>query len=269
MPRGKTRQNRHLSVSTCNLHDSTTIPPRIGRARPRHRPPRIHVGGMSRPNEDARTSAAPPSAAAGGLRERKKARTRESIQRAALELFTTKGYARTTTVEVAEAAEVAPATFFKHFPTKEDVVLADSLAIFQEFADYLELRDASMSTIDACKTYFVPVILSLHEDEARRLRNSLLEATPELQAAKRRRGSEILEPALAAAFARDLHEPPDSFRPRFLAAIMVSACNSVETEMRQAAIGPQPTLDNQLELFDQFLAMMRGAVAAAAMPDLA
>ena len=64
-------------------------------------------------------------APATGLRARKKQKTREAIQRAALRLFTRQGYDETTVEDIAAAAEISPSTFFNYFPTKEDVVLYD------------------------------------------------------------------------------------------------------------------------------------------------
>lgn len=62
----------------------------------------------------------------GGLRERKKQKTRESIQRTALRLFEKQGYEETTIEQIAAAIEISPSTFFNYFPTKEDVVLYDA-----------------------------------------------------------------------------------------------------------------------------------------------
>jgi AcrR family transcriptional regulator len=60
-----------------------------------------------------------------GLRERKKLKTRRSIQEHALRLFREQGYEATTVEQIAEAAEVSPSTFFRYYPTKEDTVLSD------------------------------------------------------------------------------------------------------------------------------------------------
>src|SRR5215472_2777903 len=89
------------------------------------------------------------ASAAAGLRERKKARTRASIREHALRLFREQGYQATTVEQIAAAAEVSPSTFFRYFPTKEDVVLRDDFdtRMFEAF----ERQPSSLAPLAALR----------------------------------------------------------------------------------------------------------------------
>src|SRR6266852_1085946 len=81
-----------------------------------------------------------------GLRERKKQRTRETIARAARELFAERGYHATTLPDIAEAADVSTRTIFAYFPSKEDILFSDFAlmkdALAQALAERPEGQDA-------------------------------------------------------------------------------------------------------------------------------
>jgi AcrR family transcriptional regulator len=68
-----------------------------------------------------------------GLRERKKANTSQAIVDAAMELFKGRHFSDVSVEQIAAAAEIGRRTFFRYFPTKEDVLL-DRRRIDREFA---------------------------------------------------------------------------------------------------------------------------------------
>jgi AcrR family transcriptional regulator len=101
-----------------------------------------------------------------GLRERKKAKTRATIQRHALRLFQAQGYDATTVEQIAEAAEISPSTFFRYFPTKEDVVLYDDLDPL--FIAAFEAQPPDLSPIQAMRGAMRAVFTRLPAPEMER-----------------------------------------------------------------------------------------------------
>jgi AcrR family transcriptional regulator len=117
-----------------------------------------------------------------GLRERKKAKTRAAIQAAALHLFERQGYQATTVDQIAEMAEVSQSTFFRYFPTKEDVVLLDRYDPLLLAA--LLAQPAELSPIAALRRTLRSVLGGLPADELERERQRamLIVSVPELRA---------------------------------------------------------------------------------------
>jgi AcrR family transcriptional regulator len=116
-----------------------------------------------------------------GLRERKKAKTRAAIQQQALRLFHEQGYAATTVEQIAAAVEVSPSTFFRYFPTKEDVVLYDDLDPL--FFAAFESQPPELTPIQAMRgaLHLVFAGLSGEEMEQQQVRTELILAVPELR----------------------------------------------------------------------------------------
>jgi AcrR family transcriptional regulator len=117
-----------------------------------------------------------------GLRERKKARTRASIREHALRLFRDQGYHATTVEQIAEAAEISPSTFFRYFPTKEDVVIQDDMDLVALAA--FERQPAGLSPVAAFRAAMAEAYAALTEEELARLEetSALTMTIPELRA---------------------------------------------------------------------------------------
>jgi AcrR family transcriptional regulator len=121
----------------------------------------------------------------GGLRERKKARTREALQEAAMDLFGRHGFDGTTVEEIADACEVSPRTFFRYFPTKEDVLFADADARRERLLAVLADQPSRMPTFAALEAALRALALDYLDDRAALVaRSRILDGSPQLQAYK-------------------------------------------------------------------------------------
>jgi AcrR family transcriptional regulator len=123
-----------------------------------------------------------PPARPVSLRERKKARTRASIRQHALRLIREQGYYATTIEQIADAAEVSPATFFRYFPTKEDVVLQDDFDVISLGA--LDAQPPELGPIAAFRAAAAETYAALSPDDLARFRETieLTAAIPEIRA---------------------------------------------------------------------------------------
>ena len=116
-------------------------------------------------------SVLPDATARPGLRERKKARTRAAIRQHALRLFREQGYDATTVEQIAEAAEVSPSTFFRYFPTKEDVVLQDDLDLV--WMDAFRAQPPDLGPIAAMRTAVRAAFAGLAPGDLEQLREAM------------------------------------------------------------------------------------------------
>jgi AcrR family transcriptional regulator len=97
--------------------------------------------------------------AASGLRERKKARTREAIIDAALDLFGSKGFEATTIEDIAAAADVSPRTFFRYFDSKVDLVMAHNEAHGDKIGPLIAARPATEGPLEALRQVVQQMLL--------------------------------------------------------------------------------------------------------------
>jgi AcrR family transcriptional regulator len=205
--------------------------------------------------------------AQASLRERKKARTRASLREHALRLFREQGYQATTVEQIAAAAEVSPSTFFRYFPTKEDVVLQDDMdtrmveAFARQPADLSPIAAVRSATREAWNS-FTP------EEWAQIMEGAKLSVyVPEIRARALNEYSRMIN-VIAGALASRVGREPDDFRVRVLAGAVVGVMMAVlvpdnldpETEAEAEAVagsfmGPDAVsrVDEALGLLEQGL----------------
>jgi len=188
-----------------------------------------------------------------GLRERKKARTRDDIQRHALRLFRRQGYAATTVEQIAAAAEVSPSTFFRYFPTKEDVALYDSLdpLIIAAF----ESQPPEMNPIQALRRAMRDVVAQLPSEEAQDMRErfDLIRSVPELRTRMLEEFTRTIQIA-ADLIARRMQRPANDFAVRTFAGALIGVSMAA-----MLAADDDPSLDI-LSLMDQGMAHLEAGL---------
>ncbi|GAA2040705.1 TetR/AcrR family transcriptional regulator [Nocardiopsis rhodophaea] len=163
-----------------------------------------------------------------GLRERKKARTREALVEAALRLYSRKGFAATTTEEIAAAADVSQRTLFRYFPSKEEVLLSLQDDIEETFQAKLAARPEPESPYDALVNALTDTWRELDEHAvvAHQTLIQLCGDSPQLLAAYLRRSSEHQERAVSLLARRSGLDPDTDLRPRLCMAAFSAAVHT-------------------------------------------
>jgi AcrR family transcriptional regulator len=162
----------------------------------------------------------------GGLRERKRQATHQRIADEAARLASLKGVAGTTIDEIAAAAQVGRATFFRYFDAKE-VAVAEGFSVpwLQLVIDNLDAQPAQLGAMEAVlETFrgFAPVLdadgrtLVLHQAR-------MAMASPGLQAWTLHVYVRFERAIAASVAARFPDLVPDDPRPLLVGALTMSA----------------------------------------------
>jgi AcrR family transcriptional regulator len=92
---------------------------------------------------------------AEGLRERKKERTRQLLSETARRLFSQRGFEHVSVADVAEAADVSPATVFNYFASKEDLVYSGLELFERQLLDAIRERAPGEAALDAFERFIL------------------------------------------------------------------------------------------------------------------
>jgi AcrR family transcriptional regulator len=184
-----------------------------------------------------------------GLRERKKQQTRAAIREHGMRLFREQGYAATTVEQIAEAADVSPSTFFRYYPTKDEVVLQDDLD--EQLLQAMRGQPAELCTIPAVRDAIAAVRASLDEPAwaAESERHRLIIGVPELRARFLDEAARTVR-LLAEVAAERSGRPTDDIRVRTVAGAIFGVALAA-----MFAVAEDPAAD-EFGLIDAGLALL-------------
>ncbi|MEU4240189.1 TetR family transcriptional regulator [Actinoplanes sp. NPDC026619] len=184
-----------------------------------------------------------------GLRERKKAKTRLAIREHAMRLFEEQGYASTTVDQIAEAAEVSPSTFFRYFPTKEDVILTDDYDPL--IVEAIKAQPPGTLPVPALLAAMKSVFLNMSAEEwaSEGRRQRIFQDVPELRARAMSQTVLALD-LLAAALAERDGRSGDELTYRVIAGALVGVVLAISPPGGANSFGPADfsRLEQALEL---------------------
>jgi AcrR family transcriptional regulator len=86
---------------------------------------------------------------AEGLRERKRAHSRATTVDVAMQLFAERGYDAVTVADICAAADIAPRTFFRYFPSKDDVLAEPAREMAARLSAALAAAPAELGDAEA------------------------------------------------------------------------------------------------------------------------
>lgn len=176
---------------------------------------------------------------------------KEQIAMTAFNLFKENGYEKTTVEAISVAVGMSTRTFFRYFPTKEDVLLDPTYLFKSRFLESFEQRLATEDIWDALKNLLIELALNCTgtgEGE----RQKLIRSTPAVFA----RQLEIFEGLLSDATDLYLsqHQPDEDFSWPVVNALLRSGFSCL-----QAVQGRLPDKASD-EAFTALMAQMRPVI---------
>jgi AcrR family transcriptional regulator len=181
-----------------------------------------------------------------GLRQRKKQQTRQLIADTAWRLFADRGFERVTVAEIAREAQVAAATVFNYFPTKEDLFFHRLEAFGAQLVEAVSERPAGEPALAAFRRALLESGGLLAQAEAgdhralERLRtvNRVTAASPALQA-REQLAMTRNACALAALLAAETGAAADDLGPQVAANALIGVQHALVDYIRRRVLADE------------------------------
>ena len=135
--------------------------------------------------------------------------TAERLQKAALELFATRGFEQTTATEIARSVGLTERTFFRHFSDKREVLFHGQDAFVAAFLAGVETAPPDASPIEtvACALGSAATFFPDDRRARSRIRQSVIDQNPALQERERHKLAGLATALADALRARGVDEP--------------------------------------------------------------
>jgi AcrR family transcriptional regulator len=205
-------------------------------------------------------------AAAMGLRELKKQQTRQLIADTAWQLFADRGFDRVTVAEVARQAQVAEATVFNYFPTKEDLFYSRLEAFGAGLLEAVAAREPGEPALAAVRRYLLgsggllAQIAAGDAEALQRLRtvSRVIAASPSLLAREQQAIARSTD-ALAELLAAETGAPADDVTARVAANALLGVQRTLVDHVRRRVLAddqPERLADDVRELGRRAFALL-------------
>jgi AcrR family transcriptional regulator len=159
------------------------------------------------------------------LRSRKQQFVRDAIFDAAIELFAAKGFDETTVEEVAQAAGVSRASFFRYFSSKDDLLAQNVMKYGLALIDAIEACPPSFTSFEIIRETVLSVA---RQSVAHPRTRQVIDISQRSASAMQAHMSRMIEVEgrVGTAFAERIGSPSkDELEPQLLATLTLSAMN--------------------------------------------
>ncbi len=173
-------------------------------------------------------------------------------------VFREQTYQGTTVEQIAAAAEVSPSTFFRYFPTKEDIVLQDDMDT--RMIEALERQPAALGPLSAVRAATQEVFTSYTQADLDLLgeTTALTMTVPEVRARAMDEFARTIS-VVGEALAKRAGRPADDLAVRATAGAIIGVIMSI-TMPWEGWSSDRRTIEDMFERIDQALALLEAGL---------
>jgi AcrR family transcriptional regulator len=192
---------------------------------------------------------ASPGEQALPLRTRTRLAVKAQVAEIALDLFLSQGFDQVTTDQIAKAAGMSRATFFRYFPTKEDVILVMEEDYARHVRDGLERRPDDEPVWTALRHALEPAVRKQGKDAAAALQTArAVVQSPSVRSRyqeRYRQWRELLHPEVVRRIAPADPSKADPAASALIASALSCLDAAIETWVNRDGTVPMPRLLDQ------------------------